>query len=71
MAERGSTKHGQELDDQMKHEAQGLVHGNQAAHVEEARETEPFVDDTDSVETREALKPVAAPEPTDDGEEEL
>jgi hypothetical protein len=70
MAERGNTKHGQELDDQMKHEAQGVVHGNQAGHVEEARETEPFVDDTDSAETREALNPVAAPEPAGDTEKE-
>jgi hypothetical protein len=70
MAERGNTKHGQELDDQMKHEAQGVVHGDQAAHVEEARETEPFVDDTDSAEVREVLNPVAAPESSSDGEEE-
>jgi hypothetical protein len=26
MAERGNTKHGSNLDDQMKHEAQGAVH---------------------------------------------
>lgn len=70
MAERGNTKHGQELDDQMKHEAQGMVHGIQPAHVEEARETEPFVDDTDPAEIREALNPTAAPEPSGDGEEE-
>ncbi|WP_223257200.1 hypothetical protein [Arthrobacter globiformis] len=54
----------------MKHEAQGVVHGNQAAHVEEARETEPFVDDTDSAEIRDALNPVAAPDPVIDEEGE-
>jgi hypothetical protein len=70
MAERGNTKHGQDLDDQMKHETQGVVHGNQAAHVEEGRETEPFVDDTDSPEIQEALNPVAAPDPVGDGEGE-
>ena len=63
MAERGNTTHGQNLDDQMKHETQGLVHGNQPPHAEEWRETEPFPDDTDPTEVQEALNPAAAPQP--------
>jgi hypothetical protein len=63
MAERGNTKHGSNLDDQMQHETQGVVHGNQPAHAEEWRETEPFPDDTDPAEVREALNPVASPDP--------
>ena len=70
MAERGNTKHGSNLDDQMKHETQGVVHGNQPAHAEEFRETEPFPDDTDPNEVREALNPVAAPDPLDQEEAE-
>lgn len=57
MAERGNTKHNQELDDQMKHEVQGMVRGTKPAHVEEARETEPFPDETDPEEVRDALNP--------------
>lgn len=70
MAERGNTTHGQNLDDQMKHETQGVVQGNQPPHAEEWRETEPFPDETDPVEGQEALNPVAAPEPLDDEEGE-
>lgn len=47
----------------MKHETHGVVHGNQPAHAEEWRETEPFPDDTDPAEVREALNPVASPDP--------
>jgi hypothetical protein len=49
MAERGNTKHGSNLDDQMKHETQGAVHANQPPHVEEWRETEPFPDESGRV----------------------
>ena len=70
MAERGNTTHGQNLDDQMKHETQGVVHGNQPPHAEEWRETEPFPDDTDPAEVQEALNPVATPDPLDDEEGE-
>jgi hypothetical protein len=66
MAERGNTKHGPNLDDQMKHEAQSAVHGIQPPHVEEGRETEPFPDDTDPAEIRDALNPAAAPESDSD-----
>jgi hypothetical protein len=59
MAERGNTTHGPTLDDKMKQETQGMVQGNQPAHAEELRETEPFPDDTDPTEVQEALEPVA------------
>ena len=57
MAERGNTKHGSHLDDKMQQETQGAVKGNTPAHVEEGRETEPFPDDTDAAEVRDALNP--------------
>jgi hypothetical protein len=57
VAERGNTKHGAHLDEQMQHEAEGMVRGTKPAHVEEARETEPFPDETDPAEVREALNP--------------
>lgn len=56
MTERGNTKHGPILDDELKQEAEGMTLGRQPAHVEEARQTEPFVDDTDPDEVREALQ---------------
>ena len=56
MIERGSDKHGPHLDDQMKHESEGAMKGRQAAHAEEFRQTEPFPDDTDDVETRAAME---------------
>lgn len=65
MVERGNTKHGSELDDEMKHETQPLRQGSRSAHAEEFRETEPFPDDTDSQEVREAVRenpPAEAPE---------
>lgn len=71
MAERGNTKHNSELDDQMQHETQGMVRGNQPAHAEEFRETEPFPDDTDAAEIQEALNPVASPDPLSNEEDEL
>lgn len=57
MAERGNTKHGAHLDDKMRQETQGAVKGNQPAHVEEGRETEPFPDDTDPREVQDSLNP--------------
>jgi hypothetical protein len=70
MAERGNAKNGSNLDDQMQEETQGAVRGNQPAHTEEFRETEPFPDSTDPSEVQEALNPVAAPDPIDDEEGE-
>lgn len=54
MAERGNAKHGPALDEQMKHESQGMVHGTKPAHAEEWRESEPFPDDTDPAAVQEA-----------------
>ncbi|GER22398.1 hypothetical protein NCCP1664_08950 [Zafaria cholistanensis] len=56
MAERGSDKHGSELDDQMKHEVDGALKGVQPAHREEFRQSEPFPDDTDPEEVQDALE---------------
>ena len=69
MAERGNTTHGPNLDDELKHETQGMVQGNQPAHAEEWRETEPFPDDTDPAAVQEALDPVADPGPAAEDEE--
>lgn len=67
MVERGNTKHGSELDDQMQHETQSLRQGSRSGHAEEFRETEPFPDETDSQEVREAVRenlPAGDPEAT-------
>lgn len=61
MAERGSNKHGSELDDQMKHEAESGIHGIKPSHREEFRQSEPFTDDTDPEEVQ------AAPRRDDQG----
>ncbi|UZX04355.1 hypothetical protein F8G81_18365 [Arthrobacter sp. CDRTa11] len=57
MAERGETAHGPGLDDKMKQETDGMVKGNNPAHAEEWRESEPFADDTDPDAVRDALDP--------------
>lgn len=62
MAERGNTKHGPHLDDKMQQETQGMVKGNQSAHVEEGRETEPFPDETDPAEVQDAVNSGVGPE---------
>ncbi len=70
MAERGNPKRGPNLDDQMKHEAQVVVHGIQPPHAEERRETEPLPDGTDPAEVQEALNPVASPDSISTEEDE-
>ncbi|KHL04511.1 hypothetical protein [Sinomonas humi] len=60
MIERGSNKHGPQLDDEMKHEDQGTIRSGRPGHVEDFRQTEPFPDDTDSPETRAAMEHGAA-----------
>jgi hypothetical protein len=53
--ERGNTTHDPEQDEQLAHEAQGLVQGRGGVgHVQEARQTEPLPDDTDSAEVQQA-----------------
>lgn len=41
---RDSSKHGPNLDDQMKHETEGLVRSGHPTHAEEWRQTEPVED---------------------------
>ncbi len=54
--ERGNTKHGPRLDEEMEHETRGMVQGHGGSpHVEPFRETEPLPDDTDSAETQDAF----------------
>ncbi|MBT8161287.1 MULTISPECIES: hypothetical protein [Arthrobacter] len=55
MAERGNTKHSPHLDEKMQQETLGMVRNRQPAHAEEWRETEPFPDDTDPAEVRDAV----------------
>lgn len=56
MIERGSNKHGPHIDDEMKHEIDGVLKGGRPAHVEEWRQTEPFPDDTDDEEVQAAME---------------
>jgi len=42
MEQRGSSKHGPELDDQMEQETRDITRTGQPEHTEEWRETEPF-----------------------------
>lgn len=46
-SQRGSSKHGPQLDEQMEQESRGMVQGHGSAHAEPFRETEPLPDDTD------------------------
>ena len=62
MIERGSDKHGPNLDDQMKHESEADLKGRHPGHLGESRQTEPFPDETDDVETRAALDRDLGPE---------
>ncbi len=54
--ERGNSKHGPELDEQMKQESRGTVQGHGYPHAEPFRESEPLPDDTDSAEVVEAFE---------------
>ncbi|WP_214412296.1 DUF2795 domain-containing protein [Sphaerisporangium fuscum] len=42
--ERGSSKHGPRLDEEIKHETEGLVRGGGTSHAEEWKEPEPVQD---------------------------
>lgn len=71
MSERGSSKHGPRLDEQLRHEDQPIVQGHGPSHVEEWREAEGVPDDTDSPEVERAYRmrgeqvDAAAPERVD------
>ena len=42
MVDRGSSKHGPRVDDQLERETEPVTHNAQPAHLEEWRQTEPF-----------------------------
>lgn len=54
--ERGNSKHGPQLDEQMEQETRGMVQGHGAPHAEPFRETEPLPDDTDPAEVERAFR---------------
>jgi hypothetical protein len=54
-AQRGNTKHGPNLDEQMEQETRGMVQGHGSPHAEPFRETEPLPDDTDAPDVEEAF----------------
>ncbi|TDQ55282.1 hypothetical protein [Actinorugispora endophytica] len=45
MIQRGSDKHGPKIDDQMKHEVDGVIKGGHPTRAHEEHEPEPMVDD--------------------------
>ncbi|MGO1538110.1 MAG: hypothetical protein ACTHZ9_04600 [Leucobacter sp.] len=64
-AERGNTKHGPKLDEEMAQESRGMVQGHGRPHAEPFRETEPLPDDTDADDVREAFEADPLEQPTD------
>ena len=66
--QRGNTKHGPRLDEQMEQETRGMVQGHGAPHAEPFRESEPLPDETDGAEVERAFRHDHDEE--DDGEEE-
>jgi hypothetical protein len=48
--DRGSDRHGPLLDDELKHETAGTVHGGRSSHIEEWREAEPSGEDQPEVD---------------------
>ncbi|RAY15548.1 DUF2795 domain-containing protein [Actinomadura craniellae] len=56
---RDSSKHGPRLDDQMKHETQGLIRGNGSTHAERWRETEALEEPAGSAEQPPGRQPGA------------
>lgn len=55
-AQRGNTKHGPALDEQMEQETRAMVQGHGGtSHVESFRETEPLPDDTDAPDVERAF----------------
>jgi hypothetical protein len=56
-AQRGNSKHGPELDEQLEQESQGMTQGHPGEpHAEPFRETEPLPDDTDAPEVSRAFR---------------
>jgi hypothetical protein len=55
--QRGNTKHGPALDEQMEQETRAMVQGHGGTpHVEPFRETEPLPDDTDPSDVERAFE---------------
>lgn len=54
--QRGNTKHGPQLDEQMEQETRGMVQGHGSPHAEPFRETEPLPDDTDEKDVERAFR---------------
>jgi len=55
-SQRGNTKHGPQLDEQMEQETRGMVQGHGSPHAEPFRETEPLPDDTDEPSTERVFR---------------
>jgi hypothetical protein len=55
-SQRGNTKHGPHLDEQLEQETRGMVQGHGSPHAEPFRETEPLPDDTDAPATERAFR---------------
>lgn len=55
-SQRGNTKHGPQLDEQMEQETRGMVQGHGSPHAEPFRETEPLPDDTDDASTESVFR---------------
>lgn len=68
MIERGSSKHGPELDEQMKREVEDAERGGRPSHSQEWPETEPFTEETTETEAVPSAGGEAseAVEPSDD-----
>ncbi|MBO0982077.1 hypothetical protein [Microbacterium sp. SD291] len=54
--QRGNTKHGPNLDEQMEQESRGMVQGHGSPHAEPFRESEPLPDDTDQDDVERAFR---------------
>jgi hypothetical protein len=55
MSSQSSGTHGQQRDDELKHEAQSVVQGHGSGHVEEWRQSTALPDDTADAEAAQAL----------------
>ena len=69
-SQRGNTKHGPQLDEQMEQETRGMVQGHGNPHAEPFRETEPLPDDTDARSTEDAFRNEETGEHATDADED-
>lgn len=68
-SQRGNTKHGPQLDEQMEQETRGMVQGHGSPHAEQFRETEPLPDDTDATTTERVFRNEEAGEHASEADE--